>query len=151
MSINIIEQLTIVYNNYELWHKDKLSKEESEKYFEKLIIQGNILTYVVKDKLIGYLEYYRINYEQFGRICCNWTLTHDEDILNGNISLINRMWINENYRNGEAFDMLTAMYLTKNKDAEFFTTIQRHKHHKPLQVYSKEDVFKYYKKGELYG
>lgn len=143
--LNIIEQLTFIYENIETWHKIKMSEHEANLYHERLLTQGNILTYVREGLLKGYIEYYRINYEQLGRICCNLQLDHSENILSGKIALINRMYIDPQYRNGEAFDMLSAIFLVKNKDADYFATFQEHKKHKPYQIYTREEILKHYK------
>lgn len=144
----IIRQLTDIYLNKENWHKSKLSKEESDLYHERLLVQGNILTYIVSGKLIGYLEFWRINFEQIGRLMCGHPIMIDkEDILNGNIAYINNMYIDLKHRNGEAFEMLGAMFLSKNKDADFFVTFRRLKHNSPIQVYTRQELIKLYTKG----
>jgi hypothetical protein len=145
MMPNIAEQLTFVYLNLENWHKVKLNKEESNKYHERLLMQGNIITYVTDGVLEGYLEFYRINYEQLGRILCDIQLGDNEDLLTGNIAFINRMWIKEEFRNTRIFNTLGALFLERNKDAHIFATIQQHKHHKPFQVYTRDELIKFYK------
>jgi len=97
--MTIPEQLTYIYHNYEYWHKSKLSVEDSNKYHEILIMQGNILTYVENDILIGYVEVWRINYEQLGRILCEEKFfVFDENITDGNIAYIHNMWIAPEHR-----------------------------------------------------
>lgn len=146
--MTIPEQLTYIYRNYENWHKSKLSEEESNEYHERLLMQGNILTYVKDGELKGYIEYWCITPEQLGRIITNQPILTDvEDILNGQIAYINNMYIDPEYRNGEAFDMLSTMFLVKNKDADVFVACQNLKRHKPIQVYSREDLIKFYNKG----
>ena len=137
--MNTIKQLTKIYLEKEFWHNSKLSEEEANEYHERLILNGNILTYIVKGELIGYLEFYRITTEQFGRVCCNLQLSHEEDLLNGNIALVNRMWIKEENRHSHVFDMLVAMFIARNKDAEHYVTLQHHKRHKSLQTFYRKD------------
>lgn len=141
----IVNELVYIYEHALPKNPIMLSHTEALEYFERLLMQGNILTYVKGRELCGFIEYWRISYEQFGRLCCNWTLAHDEDILNGNIALITRMWIKPSDRNSEAFDMLAAMFLTKNKDCTHFAAFQYKKTHKPIQVYSREEILKHFK------
>lgn len=137
--LNIIEQLSFIYLHLETWHKNKLSEVEANLYHERLLLQGNILTYVREGVLVGYLEFYRINFEQLGRVCCELQLQDTENLIDGNIALVNRMWIREDYRFTEVFNMLVAMFITKNKDAKHYITLQHHKKHKSLQNFYRKD------------
>lgn len=143
--MNIAQQLTEVYLTKEFWHKNKLSQEEADKYHERLLMQGNIITHITDGVLEGYLEFYRINYDQLGRIMCDIQLNHTEDLLTGNIAFINRMWINPMLRNTEVFGLLGNIFLNRNKDAHIFATFQNHKKHKPFQKYTREELIRFYK------
>lgn len=145
---NIAEQLTFLYIHVEKWHRSKLSEYDANLYHENLLLQGNILTYIKDDILKGYIEFWRINTEQLGRIICGIpVLTDIEDINNGSIAYINNMYIDPEYRHGEAFQMLSSMFLVKNRDADVFVACRNSKHHKPVQVYSKTDLIRLYTKG----
>lgn len=144
----IPEQLTFIYLNLETWHRNKLSEAEANAYHERLLVQGNILTYVQDGILLGYLEYWRITPEQLGRIIINQPILTDvEDILTGPIAYVNNMFILEHARGGEAFNVLGSMFLSKNKDADTFVACRNLKHHKPVQVYSRSDLIRLYTKG----
>jgi hypothetical protein len=144
----IYEQLTHIAYTKEIWHKNLLPVEELNAYHERLLVQGNIITYVIEGNLIGYVEFWRINTEQLGRIIIGQPILTDvEDIINGPIAYINNMYIDPDYRNGEAFEMLATMFLVKNKDAEVFVACRNLKHHKPVQVYSRNDLIRLYTKG----
>lgn len=143
----VIDQITNIYLNLEYWHKNKLTREQSNEYHERLMMNGNILTYVADDKLIGYLEFWLIDYSQFGRLICNQSIMTDkENLLDGNIALINNMYIDENDRNGEAFETLAAQFLSRCKDAEFYVAFRRVKRHQPIQVYSRDEIIKHFKR-----
>lgn len=142
--MSIVEQINKIYQEILPKNPIMLSNEEACEYFERLIMQGNIITYVNNGELCGFIEFWRIDYSQFGRLCCNITLAHDEDLLNGNVALITRMWVNPEYRDGKAFALLAAMFLAKNKDASHFAAMQFHKKHKPIQCYSREEILKHY-------
>lgn len=143
----IIEDLTNIYLTREK-HNNYLSEEESNKYHERLLVQGNIITYIDNNELKGYLEFWRLDFSQLGRLICgDPILTDKEDILNGNIAYINNMWIDDDYRGGLAFQTLGAMFLSRNKDAEYFCAVRRLKHNHPVQVYKREELIKLYTKG----
>lgn len=143
----IIGQLTDIYLTQEHWHKSKLSKEEANEYHERLMINGNILTYIKSGELLGYLEFWLIDYSQFGRLVCNQSIITDkENLLDGNIALINNMWISEKDRNGIVFDMLSAMFLARCKMADFYVAFRRVKRHQPIQVYTRDEIMKHFKR-----
>lgn len=144
----IANQLTQIYESKESWHKTKLSHDEANLYHERLLVNGNILTYVIKGELKGYLEYWRLTPEQLGRLIIGDPIFTDvEDILSGPIAYINNMWIDEEYRNGDAFEILGTMFLVKNKDAEVFVAFRNLKHNKPIQVYKRDELIRLYTKG----
>lgn len=145
--MTIIQKLTNIYLEKENWHKSKLSKEEADHYHERLLMNGNILTYVTNGELLGYLEFWLIDFSQFGRLVCNQPIMTDtENLLNGNIALINNMWVAENERGALAFDMLAAMFLARCNNAEFYCAFRRVKRHQPIQVYSRAEIMKHFKR-----
>ncbi len=141
----IIDELVNIYETKMPKLAIMLNHEEATEYFERLMIAGNILTYIKDGELLGFCEFWRINESQFGRLCLNMTLTHGEDLLNGNIALITRMYIAPDNRNGEAFMMLASMFLSRNKDCTHYAAMQFRKKHKPLQVYTREEILRHYK------
>lgn len=143
--MNIIEKITDIYENVLPKNPIMLSHEEALKYFERLMMNGNIITYVRDGELLGFIEYWKITYEQFGRLCCNLTLTHDDDLNNGNICLITRMYIVPDLRNAETFINLGRTLLENNKEITHYAAMQFQKKHKPIQVYTKEEVLRHYK------
>lgn len=144
----IPEQLTFIYLNLENWHKKKLPEAQANAYHERLLMQGNIITYVNDGILLGYIETWRINTEQLGRIIIGEPIATDtEDILTGPIAYINNMFILADHRNGKVFDLLASMFLAKNHDATHFVACRQGKHQTPVQVYSKSDLIKLYTKG----
>lgn len=141
----IIDEIVNIYENKLPKMSLMLSHEEALEYFERLMINGNILTYIKDGELLGFCEFWRINESQFGRLCLNMTLTHDEDLLNGNVALITRMYITPDNRNSEVFMILASMFLSRNKDCTHYAAMQFKKKHKPLQVYTREEILRHYK------
>lgn len=143
----IIDQLTDIALTKEPWRKIPLTREQLNEYHERLMINGNILTYIKGGILLGYLEFWLIDYSQFGRLVCNQPIMTDkENLLDGNIALINNMWISEEDRNGDAFEMLSAMFLTRCKQADFYVAFRRVKRHQPIQVYTRDEIMKHFKR-----
>lgn len=142
---NMINKIVYIYENILPKQSIMLDHNEAIKYFERLMINGNIITYIKDDELCGFLEWWRISDNQFGRLCCNMTLSHDEDLLNGNIALITRMYIIPDLRNTETFINLGREFLSKNINATHYAAMQMQKKHKPLQVYTRSEILKHYR------
>ena len=145
IDMNIIESIVALYENILPKNPCMLPHQEAVEYFERLMMNGNIITYVKDGELIGFLEAWRINFSQLGRILCGLTLEHTEDLLHGNVALITRMYIVPDSRNGEVFINMGRQFLDKNKDATHFIAFQSHKNHKPFQVYTKDQIFNHYR------
>jgi len=143
--MDIIERITYIYENNLPKCPIMLPHSEGIQYFTRLMMNGNIITYIQDGELLGFIEYWRVNMEQFGRICCNLTLTHDEDLNSGEICLITRMYIIPDMRNAHTFIHLGSQLLAKNRDADFYAAMQFHKKHKPLQIYTRDQILKHYR------
>lgn len=143
--MTIVERLVEIYNEITVESPFKLKGQEALDYFERLLMNGNVITYIQDGELLGFIEFWRLSYDQWGRICSNLTLTHDEDLIEGPVCLITRMWIKQDLRNGEAFLYLGRIFLDKNKDTTHFAAQQPLKRHKPLQIYSRDEVLRHYR------
>jgi len=143
--MTIVEELVKIYNEITEESPCKLKGQECIDYFERLLMKGNIITYIQDGELLGFIEFWRLSYYQWGRICANLTLTHDENLTFGPVCLITRMWIKPDLRNGETFLHLGRTFLDKNKDTDHFAAQQPLKKHKPLQIYTREEVLKHYR------
>lgn len=143
--MTITEQIVSIYENILPKCSIMLPHSEAMEYFERLMMNGNIITYVKNEELLGFIEYWRVNMEQFGRICCNMTLAHEENLNDGNICLITRMYIVPDLRNADTFINIGRQLLEKNIDAQFYAAMQFHKKHKPLQVYTRDQIIKHYR------
>jgi hypothetical protein len=131
----LAEQLTFIYQHVETWHKKKLSNAEANLYHERLLMQGNIVTIVEDGVLKGYIEIWRINYEQLGRLMCGETIfAFDENITDGNIAYVNNGWIAEDYRNIDMARKLEKKFMEKFKDCKYISR-KRQKYSESFKVY----------------
>ncbi len=143
--MSIIESIVSIYENILPKNNTMLGHDEAIKYFERLLMNGNIITYIKDNELLGFLEYWRCTPEIFGKVCLGLPILHDTDLLNGNIALITRMYIVPDLRNAETFLTIGREFLSKNLDATHYVALQNHKKHKPIQIYGKEEILKHYK------
>ncbi len=138
----MIEEIVNIYENILPKNPIMLSHDEATKYFERLMMNQNIITYIQDNELVGFIEFWRVTDEQFGRMCLNKPILHDEDLLKGSTAVITRMWITPTLRNGETFLNLGREFLRFNEKCTNFAWLQAHKNHKPLQIYTKDQLFK---------
>lgn len=138
--MTVAEQLTYIYHTEENWHSNKLHIDDANKYHQKLLDQGNILTYIQDDQVLGYVEFWRLNYNQWGRLVCGERVNIEEGITSGNIAYVNNGWIDSNYRGGFVYRHLHDLYFAANKDCDYFTAFRRIKKHQPVIIYNKKDI-----------
>jgi hypothetical protein len=137
-----IEQLIGIYYNEEDWHKNKLSYEEAYKYHDKLYRQGNIFTYEESGIVLGYCEFWRINFEQWGRYVCDAPISgYLEDISSGYICVVNNVWINKEHRRGKVFREMRNKFYRLNADCDYYVGhALRKTASQPIKVFKRKDL-----------
>lgn len=141
--MDLTEQLTRIYLDHENWHASKLDEENSRLYHRELLERGNIITMLDGDLLVGYVEYWRLNYEQFGRIICREPFSAiQEDVQTGNIAYVANTFILPAYRKGQVYKRLRDRFFEVNKLCTHFVGEARRKSSAPVKVF---------KRGEVYG
>lgn len=141
--MNIIQQLTNLYlSSEEWWHKHKLSPEESNLYHQTMIERGNLIYEQDNNgKLLGYCEFLRINFEQWGRMVCHAPFYNfDENTTDGNICVVSNIWIHKDYRRSLVFALLKMRFLELNHHCEYFAGEANKKHANIIKVFKKEDL-----------
>lgn len=136
--MSLAEKLTEIYLNEETWHRVKLDKDEANRYHQALLDRGNIITVEDKDKLVGYVEFWRLTYEQFGRVICNEPFSaFNEDVQTGHIAYVANTYIDPAYRNGETAKMMRNRFLMVNNKCTHFVGEARRKSCAPVKVFKR--------------
>ena len=141
--VNIPTQLCNIYFNKEWWVKeeDKLPYDIIYKYYDKLYKQGNIVTCDFNNEILGYVEFWKINFEQFGRIICHVKFCGDgEDIQNGNLAYVANVWIAPEYRNSWVTKMLKIKFFRNTYMCEYFCGMATRKKTQPVKVFKKSEL-----------
>ncbi len=138
----IVQQLTEIYfRKDENYHKEILPKEEADKYHDKLLTQGSIITVSDGNVLCGFVEVWRISFSQFGRIICGEPFSaFNENILNGQLAYVGDTYIRTRYRDGEVAKMLRDRFFEMNSDCTHFCGTARRKKSAPVKVFKREDI-----------
>ena len=139
--MSIAEQLTEIYLKYETWHKNKLSEEEANIYHDTLLNKGNIIVVRDGETVVGYTEFWRLTYEQFGRIICGepFSATH-EDVQTGQIAYVANTFVKKEYRKGQVIRMLKDRFFEANTLCTHFCGEARRKSCAPVKVFKRNQI-----------
>jgi len=118
---DIARQLTRIYLDEEDWHDEKLSKPEAIRYHKRLIEKGSIIQCTCGKRLVGYIEVWKVNFEQFGRLVCNTPFSAvEEDVENGNIGWVGNIWVEPEYRHKGVFKAMRKEFIKMCKTCDYY-------------------------------
>lgn len=136
----ILTQLWEFYEQ-ETWHKTRIGREDADLYHAKLLAFGNILTVSEGDILLGYVEFWRINYEQFGRLICGEHFSaYHEDVQSGPIAYVANTFIRPEWRSTSCAKELKRAFFEANSHCTHFVGEARRKKSAPVKVFKREDI-----------
>lgn len=141
--MEIIDQLWDIYSREEHWHRYKEPKESIDRYHERLIENGNIITLSDGELLLGYCEFWRLDYEKFGRIICGEHFSaYHEDVQSGYIAYLANTFIRPEHRNGSVYKMLRNRFFEANSHCTHFVGEARRKKSAPVKVFKRSDIMR---------
>ena len=140
--MDIINQLVNIYFKYEHWQKNKMPYDIAYAYHKKLYELGNMQIYEEKGKVLGYVEFWLINFEQFGRIICHETFYADgENVIRGNIAFVANVWVDPQYRNSYIIKELKLKFFKNTFHCDYFVgEAIRKTSSQPIKVFRKSDL-----------
>jgi len=138
----LIAELVRLYIDKLTHHKTKLSEEEALRYYTYVTSRGCIYTYVQGGNILGFVETWRLSFEQFGRLICVAPFNiYDEDITTGPLCYVADTWIDPKHRNTEVVKNLKEQFFQRNIDAEFFCGEALRKKTQPVKVFKKQEAY----------
>ena len=107
-----------------------------------MIDKGNLLYIEQKGILLGYIEFWFINYEQFGRLVCHehFSAVH-EDTTTGNISYVANTWIHKDYRRSWVYKSLRNLYFKANAHCKYWVGSALRKKSQPIKVFGRSKLW----------
>jgi hypothetical protein len=106
-------------------------------------------------EITGFIELWRINYEQLGKIMVHGLIdASEEDTTSGNICFLANLAIHPDYRgNREVYRILRNRFFKENYSCEFFCGDSRRRmHHHTFNLYKRSEIMdKYLTEGVSYG
>ena len=150
--MTLVEQLIDIYYESEWWNEKKLDRQEAWKYHDKLLRMGNIITVQDGDTLCGYGEYWRLSFEQFGRIICGEHFSaFNEDVQTGQIAYVANVYVKPEYRKGTTIKLLRNRFYEINQLCTHFVGEARRKRSEPVKVFKRESLIGANKLEEIHG
>lgn len=139
---SIISQLVKIYQLEESWHDRKLSIQESARYFEKLLQDGNIFFYEENEEVLGYCEFWRLNYEQWGRYVCQESISpFSEDISLGNVCVVHNVWIRKDKRRSYVTKWMIEMFYRLNSMCDYYVGhALRKTQSQPIKIFKRSEL-----------
>lgn len=137
-----MNDLVEFYRKYNLVESG-LSDDELEEYFHIVDKKGNL--FIERDaggRIIGFCEYWRINFEQFGRILCDGLIdARVEDTSSGQIAFVANVAVHPDWANGHLFTVMKNRFFTRNYHCKYFCgDSRRKKHHHTINVYKRNEL-----------
>lgn len=145
---SIVQQLNDIYYNEEWWQSHNETVEGITLYHQTMIDKGNLL-YIERDgKLLGYVEFWLINFEQFGKLVCHehFSAIH-EDTTTGNISYVANTWIAKDYRRSWVYKSLRNLYYKCSNKCEYFVGNALRKKTQPIKVFKRSEMRRFKNNG----
>ena len=146
----IVEQLNEVYWKSEWWQSHNETPAGITNYHQAMLDKENIITYVLNGELLGYVEHWNINFEQFGRLICHEKFIAPlENTTDGNICYVANTWIKPEYRNSFVYKELKYKFFEQNSHCEFYVGEALRKKHCPIKVFKRSEIWGKIKPVEL--
>ena len=151
--LSIIDQLVKVYFDEEWWHTKRMCYDDAVKYHKKMLEQGAIIPYTQMGVLLGYIEVWRVNFEQFGRLICDAPFSaFNEDVVNGNIAYVANIWIDKKFRNTSVMKAIKLVFFKRHFNCDYFVGEAMRKRTQPVKVFTRQKLLnKLYTEGVSYG
>lgn len=150
-AIPVLEQLYRIYVEGETYIPTRISKAEFFNYTDKLIRQGNIFFILDGERVVGYTEVWKINFDQFGRLLCGQDVSAEvEDVMTGKLGYVANIWVEPEYREGfgtmrGVVKAMRKMYYEFTKDVDYHCGQAKRKNAQLVKVFDAKKL-----KGEKY-
>ena len=133
----MIKELAQFCRDYDL----EIAKSDLEYALAIANDQGRISVCYMNGEIAGYVESWRLDFEQFGRIICKASFKLDEeDLRDGPIAYVANTAIHPSYRNSAVTKWLKDAFFKLNQDAEFFVGVANRKKHQPVKVFKNKNI-----------
>ena len=135
--MDLVTELCKVYEN-EDWHSIRLSDEEARRYHEHGLQNGSILCATEDGVLKGYLEIWKLSFEQLGRVLCGEPFSPmQEEVFHGPVAYLANIWIKSDERDGRIMKILRLKFFGHTTECKFITGHLTKRLHAPFQIFKR--------------
>lgn len=107
-------------------------------YLVNIIVKDRILIEWDARGIAGFMEYFRLDETQFGRIVLGDVFNIiEEDITEGPIAYMANVCVRHDLRGAETFKKLQRRFFSENADARYITGTKNGKRYKPIAVFKR--------------
>ena len=138
---SIVSQLVDIYFNEEWWHTTKMPPEQAFNYHQTMLDKGIIQICEQAGIVLGYIEVWKINFEQFGKLICHAPFKAiDEDVISGNIAYLANTFIKKEYRKSYVKKVLKLKFFSYTHNCQYYVGNALRKSTQPVKVFCKDNL-----------
>lgn len=137
----MIQQLVDLYYE-EPFQESLLTQAQAERYFAHMLSAGCVATSSRDGQLVGYIEYWRISYDLFGRLLCNAPINiYEEDIVTGPVAYVADIYIKPQYRQTSVMSELKYKFFKDTINCDYFVGEAKRKSVGMVKTFSRQEAY----------
>ena len=143
-SNSFIDQFNEFYYKYDKFQTSGLSHEHITNYHAYMLENNRLDYYIENGELLGYVESWKINFEQWGRLVCHAPFNPlQENIGSGDIAYVANVTIKPEYRKDVIAKYLRNKFFIRNFDCEYFVGEANRKKTGLIKVFTKKNAMQF--------
>lgn len=143
----LLDELTRFYHEIDVQVENPMTSTEQIQRYHSWLIEKDLIRYVMPGcRLFAYISYYRLSFEQLGRMVAHEDIDcYNEDLEHGPICWVTDVTISEEGKLNGAAKELKRLFFEKNYDAKYFIGHAIYKKRsQPIRVFKATDFLKRY-------
>lgn len=138
----IVEQLCQIHEKYEVW-QERMGREDSILYHRTMLENGVIQCASEGEHILGYIEVWRINSEQFGRLILGKPFcSMQENVLSGEVAWFANIFILPEHRRGSVIKDLRLKFFQKYENCPYYSGNKVKRTCAPFQIFTRSKLLK---------
>ena len=146
----VLDELTRFYKEVDIQVENPMTSVEAIQKYHSWLLEKDLIRFVMPGcRLFAYISYYRLSFEQLGRMVCHEDLdVYNEDLEHGPICWVTDVTIDQTCKEPWVPMELKRQFFEKNHDATYFIGHAIYKKRsQPIRVFKATEFMKRYGKG----